>query len=873
VTAKILKQRVIWIVIASLVAFRAVAAPTETNTFAAAVNKFHDSFFAQAEIGFSNFVATYTNSVHKPLAVLYQARSRFYQSNYVGAIELLQQNFTNADGQLDQYQFWIAESFFHKPDYRAAAEAYAALLQKYPQSNHRLEAAFNQARAYESLNDIPKVVELLEKPTGYFQTAARGQPENLLSVDGFLLLAKSLFHEHRYADAEQVLRGMTVDPAMRKENWERYYLLCRVQFAAGKTQAALVNTTTMLKAANGDSTRMAESKFLEGEILEKLERFPEALQSFTNNLAEDVPTHILRQSLFKTVDLMLKLGQTEEAIRRLETFIEQRPKDPALDVARLSLGELDLKGYDTALKEMREAPPATLLQLAITNFDMLIADFPQSPLRGKAHLDRGWCDWLQGHMAQAQTNFAEAVQRLPKSEDQAIARFKLADTQYAQTNYAAALTNYDLVVESAQSLPAIKEGLFDQALYQVVRCAVATGDEKIASAAAEKIQTLYPNSLFTDRALLLFGEDLNRRRDYAEARKTFSQLLQKFPNTTVRPQVQLAIARSYAQENLWNEAAQVYDEWIAKFPQNPLLPQAEFCRALAYDKAGNETNAFMLFTNFVARFPSNNFAPWAQNWVADAYFNDEAYVPAEKAYQEVYQKFPGSELAYEARLMAGRAALAGQRRAEAVRDYLLPLINDTNAPATIATKARFAFGDAQLQQFHENVKEPTCTNYFKEALAAFTKIANDTNEIAAPEAFGRIGDCYFAWAADKGDPASFTEAISNYTAAATMPRASLETRSQAIFGIGRAYEAEGKLQTALENYFKIIPDFSDDPTQYSSIWAKEAAVRAADVCESQQQWDRAVNIYNRIKNLFPSLRAALDKKITAAQQHKVPAKN
>lgn len=860
-----------------LSAFGAAVAPNETTVFSAAAREFDAQIYPLAEKDFANFVTVYTNSVHRPLAILFEARARYFQSNYVGAIQLLQQNLTNSNGQADEYQFWIAESLFRKPDYRAAADQFAVLLQKYPQSVHRLDAAFSQAKAYSMLEDWPKVIELLQKPDGYFQTAARAQVDSPATVDGFLLLGKALFHEHRTADAEEVARAMKIDPSNKKANWERYYLLCRVQYAAGKNEAALLNADTMLKAANGETIWTAESKFLQGQILEKLDRLPEALQAYTNDLSEDLPTNIQRQSLFKTIDLMLKLDQTSEAIKRLEAFIEQRPNDPALDVARLSLGELDLKAYNTERSSTSadvSATAANLLQLAVTNFDRVIIDFPQSPLRGKAHLDSGWCDWLQGHIPEAQTNFAKAVQLLPPSEDQAIARFKLADAQYYQTNYAAALTNYKLVVQSAQSLPPIKEGLFDQALYQIVRCAIAVGNEQAAGAAAEKIQELYPNSLFVDRALLLFGEDQNRRRDYAEARKTFSQLLEKFPNTTARPQVQLAIAQSYAQESLWSDAAAQYDRWVAKFPKHPLLPQAEFCRALAYDKAGNQSNAFMLFTNFVARFPSNSFAAWAQNWVADAYFNQDAYVPAEKAYQEVFQRYPDSgELAYQARLMAGRAALARQSPSDAC-DYFLQVINDTNAPQSIVTKATFAFGDAKFQQFHDSLKEPTCTNYFNDALNAFRKLTNGAPPNAtAPLAMGRIGDCYLAWATDKSDPSTFLPAMMAYAGAATMPQTTVETQGQAEVGIGHCYEVQGKLDYALQHYCKVIPDFSDDPTHYSSFWAKEAGLRAAQICETQQQWDRAANIYSRIKNLFPALRPALDKKIAAAQQHKVAEKN
>src|SRR4051812_27766024 len=103
-----------WAVFTVALTFSSKAAPAETNAFSAAAREFDASLFNLSEKHFANFVATYTNSVHRPLAILYQARSRFYQSNYVGTIELLQQNITNANGQLDQYQFWIAESLFYK---------------------------------------------------------------------------------------------------------------------------------------------------------------------------------------------------------------------------------------------------------------------------------------------------------------------------------------------------------------------------------------------------------------------------------------------------------------------------------------------------------------------------------------------------------------------------------------------------------------------------------------------------------------------------------------------------------------------------------------------------------------------------------------
>ena len=72
-------------------------------------------------------------------------------------------------------------------------------------------------------------------------------------------------------------------------------------------------------------------------------------------------------------------------------------------------------------------------------------------------------------MPAAESDFAAATQSLPVSEDRAVARFKLADTQFRQTNYASAVTNYQLLVRNYSKHRRITNSLFEPALYQTLR--------------------------------------------------------------------------------------------------------------------------------------------------------------------------------------------------------------------------------------------------------------------------------------------------------------------------------------------------------------------------------------------------------------------
>jgi tetratricopeptide (TPR) repeat protein len=855
------------------------AKSAEDKALSSARALFDDHQYNLAETNLVNFLAAYTNSPRRPYAILCLARSRLEQSNYDGAIQLLANSVSQSGDLAGDYIFWIASARLGKGQYAQAAEGFANLINNFPNARAQLqlEAACDEAEACSKMGNWPRVIELLQKPDGAFRKLAAGDPKNSFVTRGWLLLGEALLARGQCADGEKVVGGM--DPAGLGPEWQwrRQYLLCRLELAGGRADEALQNSTNLLDTASGPR-HQAASRFLRGEILETLGRAAEALQSYTNNLAADLPPEDQRQALVKAVALILAQNQIQDAVQLLECYVTQPTNGAALDLARLSQGELYLKIYYNPAPAQNTNGPAVagtnFLQEALANFESVIRNFPASPLVAQAHLDRGWCYWAQTNMAGAKADFQEAADLLPPSPEQAVARFKLADTAFYQSNYVAALTNYNLLLQQYASVESVTNGLFDQALYQIVQASLALGDQAGAEAALRKILEWYPNSLFGDRGQLLIGE--SRRYDYAMARRLFNELLQRAPKTPLLPEVQYAIARTWEQEGNWPEALRQYDRWVSRHATNApwLLPRVEYSRALAYGKAGMETNALALFTNFVARFPSNSLTPWAQNWVADYYFNQGDYPKAEGNYQ-LLQKFPNAgDLPYQARLMAGRAALAGQRAVEAGQ-YFSDLVNNTNAPANLVAQGYFALGDTFLQQFLDNPTNGTCLN---EAITAISHLTNGapTNALAA-QAYGRLGDCYMQWADQqweiKHDPKVYAEAAQMYQTVLSFPATNVNvaTRSQAEVALGRVAEQQDQPQQALAHYCKVLYEL--DPDHFDPFWVEQAGKAAARIYEQQQQWDKAIKVYQRVLKAVPSLRAALDKAINAAQSAADKARN
>ena len=850
----------------------------ETNAFTSAFNLFDARQYSFAENSFSNFLAQFTNSAHRADAVLYLARARLEQSNYNGAIDLLDANASSAQNRMRDYIFWIAKARLNAGDNERAAAGFSNYARSFPDAPARLEAAYEEAVAHARMNQWGEVIGLLQPTNGVFHLTAAENAQSDFATMGALLLGEAFFAQTNYSAAEKVARGIETNGIKLDFRWQRQFLMCQIELADGQTQAALKDSTNLLDVSFG-SRHQAESLFLQGQILEKLGQREQALRTYLQEL-DNLPDSAQRQAVVKTVQLTVSLNTNAaaQAIKSLDLLV-RRLRTNGLDVARLTLGELYLQAFlhPPKLTEGTNGPPATnYLDLALTNFTVVIRDFPHSPLGPKAHLDRGWCYWSAQKNSEAKSDFADAAVHLPFSEDRAVALFKLADAEIADRDYDGAATNYNLLLTQYQKFPSITNGLFDLALYQLAEADVQRGDNEGARAAVKKILEWFPGNYFGDRGSLLVGEDLDSRKgDYAAARKVFYDVAARSTNSTMAAEAQYAIAGTYAHEQNWPAAISQYRQWITNYSQPSLLPEVEFALGWAYDQAGLETNALLVFSNYVVRFPTNALAAWAQNWVGDYHFDQQDYPAAEKDYEVLFEKFgDAGELAWRARLMAGKSALA-HLAVEDARKYFLDIVNSTNAPAAVTNQGTFALGDVFFQLFQANTNNSTNLQY---AITALSRLTNGapTNAIAIA-ALGRLGDYYQYFGDIIGDinkaQLSYAEAAKLYEAVINLPASSVgpAVRGQAEVQLGVIFEKVNLPEKALEHYFHVL--FGADPARVDAYWVDRAGEFAARLCEAEQKWDQAIRIYRRVIQMAPALGSVLEKKIAAAQSHSEAPRN
>ena len=559
-------------------------------------------------------------------------------------------------------------------------------------------------------------------------------------------------------------------------------MLCQVKLAAGDLEAALTASTNLLQAIrlNRDASQapnLSESLALRAEILEKLGRAPEALAVYQENLTNDAPVEIQQQAILKIAALASALGQIAEATNSLGNFLLQFSNAPPADIALLTLGELQLKSVKDGIVDTNQ------LAKARACFDLFLDTFPDSPLAGKAHLDRGWCFWLAGKFSESLPDFKTATEKLPRSEDLAVAKFNLGDALFFQKEYSGALENYLAVWEDFADFPNVANTLGDRVLYQSLRADLELGDLDSASNVLAQIEKNYAGGPALSSALL-FGESWAELRSPPGARAQFARIAKQYPDSPLLPQVALAVVHTYELEKNWPEVITNYGHWLADFPTNAFRPKVAYALAQANYQGGDETNALQLFASFVAQYPTNALAPSAQWWMADHYFRAGDWANAERNYKSVFQNpdWRNSPLIWHAQMMAGRAALARLGYLDAI-GYFTGLAGDTNCPPELVAPARFAYGSALMLMNSPDTNNPMAN--FQQATNVFIQLAqaNPTNQWAA-RALIEAGNCDLQMN-------NFDAATNAYDQVFNTPFANVAARSQAQIGVGIALEKGG----------------------------------------------------------------------------------
>jgi TolA-binding protein len=846
----------------------------ERQDWDVAARFFQGTAYDLAEQGFLAFIQKHPGSDKVGEAVLLLVEARFRQGRYEAALAALREHMDRAGGLADEYHFWMAESLLRLQRLDEAVAEFVRVGSEFPGSARALEAAVGQALALQQSGKPRDAFDLLSQPDGVFLRLGTGREREAAVVRGYLILGETALACGQAAAGEALLERLPADLEPGWSAWRRGYLLARLRVALGKTNEALTTVTNLITELGGRTNAAAvqmraDATALAAQALEKRGDSEGAMVMFESNLVHGLAPLRRQEAAEQLARLALERAGPEAMVARLQGILSRHPADPVVAPLRVALAELELRRYFAAPPDQRAGAAASLQQArqharaALTN--------AAGVWFSRAHFALGWCAWESSGLGtgedrreEAAVSFEQAATGLPRSVEQAVARFKAGDSRYALTNYPAAARHYWLAATNYTEFPAVRQGFADHALYQIVRVSLAQEDLEGASRAMRLVLEWYPQSYFGDRSLLWFGQALGAAGRPAEARRLFSEFLRKFPTSPLVPELGLALARTWQHEGNWEAAAAEYERWMKAHAEHPSRGQAAYEQAWSMHRSGQEGLAFQQFTNFVAQFPRHALAPSALHWVADHHYRRGRFDLAESEYQRVYQNtnWPVTDLTYHARMMAGRSAYRRTSYREA-RGYFTELINSlgTNAPAGMLPEAYFLLGDT----IRAGADADRLLTSLAEAIVAYSKIPQNHPESSlVPLAWGEIGNCHFQLG--MADAKQYDLAMAAYTNVLQSAQADVAARSQAEAGLAMSLERKAALPTAtdrsalltaaLGHYLRITEGGNLREGEVADrFWVERAGSAAAQLAEQLQRWDVAEALYRRLLDLAPPLAA------------------
>jgi tetratricopeptide (TPR) repeat protein len=832
------------------------AEATETREFNSALALFNDQHYGTAERDFAELVAKHPQTLFRPDAILYQARSRLNQGNFAGGLDLLHREQETAGNIADRYRFFIGEGFLGAGRFREAAAAFASLRKDFPESAFGLETFQRQATALAEAGDWPAISELLLQPDGAFLKAVEATPGVATVVQGLLLAAEAEIRNGRPQSALAWLGRIPPSGPRADLRWKKQLLQARARVAEGPVPEALEIATNLVEGARElrSPEALAVAGLFHARVLASSGLTTEALGVLEGVLDGTTgPAEPRREALAELVRIKLERGDLDGALARLKRFVADAEEDPAVGAALLAASEIRLR-QSVAIGLTNSAAAAELRKVALADLQSVVARSDTPVVTGRTWLQIGWAHWLENRFAEARSAFGKAVDLLPPSEDATVAAFKSGDCELALGHPQAALDIYRQVEERLERQQSRAAGLLDELEFQRLRAALNAGNLSEAEQAVTNLAATFATSELTARATVLLGVHFSRNGRLQDARKWMETFIEKNPASPYRDQAELVIARSLDRENKWNEAAAAYDAWIKAHPDSPQRPKVEYLRADSTFRSGNQEGALAFFSNLASERKDTEESLLAENWLATYFWNDGKYAEAQKHYQLLYSRSNcPPDLSFEARMMAGRAAFESSDF-KAARDLFLELIASvpaTNPPVALAD-VYFALGDTISREF----RGATNALAYIDVGSAFRRITTlfpDTPVAAA--AFGRLGEVHVEWANRTPDATVLAAANQAFQQAIAAPKASRSTVQRAKVRLGGLRELEKKPDEALDLYLDVV--YAPEEPGVDLYIVQEAGLSAARLLRAGGQWGRLVNLCERLIQLVPAMQPAL----------------
>lgn len=436
------------------------------------------------------------------------------------------------------------------------------------------------------------------------------------NTDLHFYTAESYYQEASYRSAARIYdQGIAL--GTRKPDSETLFKLGHSYYEIGEKEKAI---DQLKKSGLNESATGQASAFQLGKIYTELGQYTSALHAYEIAASSDHNKTIQEESQFLAGKTSVQLAQFDQAIVKLESFLQDFPTSDKNREANdlLSNAYLSTSNYDLIINHFEKINSPSLV---------LRKNYQQVTL-------------VKGMQSFSDRQIQEALGYFNKSVN----------------------TNINRQFEM-------------EAYYWIGESQFILGDKDKSEAAYRKAKSLDASYPMPDYGLGYIAYNAN---EYAEAKELFQSFKRKaISSHQFQPDASLRIADcEYALKNYDESLAGYQALFNANVSQDYLHYQIGLIHQLN-SRVDQAVNSFMK----VVRMPASTFRDNAMFQVAQTYFEDAQFAEAEKGFTAYIDQYSNESLAPYARIKRGLCYFNLEQNQKSKEDYLFVLDNHINHPS------------------------------------------------------------------------------------------------------------------------------------------------------------------------------------------------
>jgi len=769
--------------------------------------------------------------------------------------------------------FLVAQKAFDDGFYDVAIRYIEDYLEKYPQTQKRIEANLLLGQCYFFKTQYLKAFNIFQDLLKYseFKDAT------------LFWMGETYLKGSDYTQAEKYYRQLIELYPDSLYTPQAFYSLGWTFYEQKKYDQAAAQFQQLIKQFPAH-TLSEDALFKLGECFYNSKSYDDAIQYFKKYIL-NYPKSIRNDQVY------FYIGESyyysEDFTSSLEYYgkIAEISRDPKLRVTvNVSRGwsALKLKNYKQAQKFFDEA--LTLAQSGILSDDIYLG---QASLFTEMNDD-----------AKALEAYEQIIKKFPKSSRLAEAHLGKANILYALKNYDKAIAAYQTVIDKFSNQEESKDiiekahfglawtylkagnidlsiksfqDIMDQSQNKVVKVSALTqiadayqdaGKPEKALEVYDQILRDYPDSLYTDYVQYRQGVALLKMEKSEAATLSFKSLKANFPQSKYLNEAEYYLGVAYFKKGDWAASRDQIETFMKGLPKtNEFSVEADYILALSIFNLGDFKKAMELFERIITNYPNQSaMIKDSEMGIAKCFYSLGEGKEAIKRFKIILYKYPKTETASDAILWLADHALEASDFENAIL-YYQQFLNDFSGSEKVSV-AHLELGQAyQAQGAYDKalnqlklIDDPSNKELYAKAKLAiadiFSKELDPENAIvtyqnitASCPDFKR--DAYVKIAAIYKNNQKYDQAVEAYQNALNAQVGLSEFQNvQLQFDLADIYEMANKLDEATQAYLKIPYLY---PKEIS--WSTKAYLRLGRIFEDKGDFENAKTVYQKVINL------------------------